>query len=74
MSAVPEETVRALAGYVSLPLDEDRLGPLSELLGAWIPAAETLSARMRSVEPAELEPVIAFTSAQAAQDTPRASS
>jgi hypothetical protein len=50
---VSEDDVRSLAATADLPLSEDRLGAVAELLGSWLPAANELSRKMSA--PAYLE-------------------
>ncbi|WP_426241616.1 hypothetical protein [Nocardioides sp. LHG3406-4] len=59
--AISHDQVRALADAADLPLGDDRLAPMAELLSAWLPAANELSRKMSQPEHDRLMPITVFT-------------
>jgi len=57
---VDDDRVRALARAAGLTLEEARVGALTALLGAWLPAANELSRIMRGPEHREVVPGTVF--------------
>lgn len=57
---VDEEGVRALARAAALPLAEDRLPSVAELLGTWLVAANELSRTMSDAQHLPLMPATVF--------------
>jgi hypothetical protein len=55
--SVSRDDVRSLAATAGLPLDEDRVGLVADLLGAWLPAANELSHKMSAPEYLETPPI-----------------
>lgn len=55
--SVSPDDVRSLAATAGLPLGEDRVGPVAELLAAWLPAANELSHKMSAPEHIETTPI-----------------
>lgn len=55
-SVSPSEA-QTLAEVADLPLNETRLGPVAELLSAWLPAANELSRKMSAEQYADLMPI-----------------
>lgn len=49
-TAVDADAVRALARAAALPLPDDRVAAVTDLLGQWLPAANALSAAMSAPE------------------------
>lgn len=58
---VDDAQVRALAAQAALPLGEDRVAAVRDLLAAWLPAANELSRAMSDPRLRALPPVTAFT-------------
>lgn len=59
---VTTQMVQSAAALAALPLTEDRAAALAELLTAWVPAANVLSARMMQAEHLRgLMPAVVFT-------------
>lgn len=54
---VSQDDVRSLAAVADLPLGEDRLGVVADLLGSWLPAANELSRKMSAPEYLETMPI-----------------
>lgn len=54
---VSRDHVRTLAAMADLPLAEDRLGVVAELLHSWLPAANELSRKMSAPEYLEIMPI-----------------
>ncbi|MEJ2865545.1 hypothetical protein [Actinomycetospora flava] len=54
------DAVTAAAVLAGLPLGEDRAAAVADLLGAWVPAANALSARMQAEEVRDLAPATVF--------------
>lgn len=51
------EDVLSLAATAGLALDEDRVGPIADLLGVWLPAANSLSVKMSAAEHVGVVPI-----------------
>lgn len=50
-----------LAGAAALPLEEERLDLIAELLNAWLPAANELSRAMSAPDLRQTMPISIFT-------------
>ena len=61
IDAISHEQIRALADAADLPLADDRLAPIAELLSAWLPAATELSRTMSQAEHDHLMPITVVT-------------
>lgn len=61
IDAISHEQTRALADAADLPVGEDRLEPIAELLSAWLPAAAELSRTMSQAEHDGLMPITVVT-------------
>lgn len=68
---ITTETVSAAAVLAGLPLAEDRAAAVADLLGAWIPAADALSARMQTEALRPLVPTTVFGQPPATEGTDR---
>jgi hypothetical protein len=62
-------TVAGAALLAGLPLDEDRAAAVADLLGAWVPAANTLSTRMQAEPLRALMPTTVFGQPPAPEGT-----
>lgn len=58
---VDEEGARGLARAAGLPLDEERLPAVAELLGTWLEAANELSRTMSAPQHLAVMPATVFT-------------
>lgn len=58
---VDEQGVRLLARAAALPLDEERLPAVTELLGSWLEAANELSRSMSAADHLAAMPATVFT-------------
>jgi hypothetical protein len=58
---VDEQGVRLLARAAGLPLDDERLPAVAELLGTWLGAANELSRTMSAPEHLAVMPATVFT-------------
>lgn len=65
--SVDREEVRVLAEVAELPLADDRLSPVAELLSAWLPAANELSRKMSAAEHQELMPITVLVHQQSTE-------
>jgi hypothetical protein len=54
---VTAKEIRTLANVAGLPLAEERLEPVAELLNAWLPAANELSRKMAAADYAAVMPI-----------------
>jgi hypothetical protein len=57
---VDAQDVRLLARIAQLPLDQERESRLADLLSAWLPDANALSAKMAAPEFREALPITLF--------------
>lgn len=60
MSPCDEEGVRALARAAALPLTDDRVSQVADLLGTWLTAANELSRTMSDAAHLSLMPATFF--------------
>lgn len=65
---VEAEQVRTLATAAALPLGDERLNGVAELLSAWLPAANELSRKMSAADYAELMPITVCTHPQTGEN------
>lgn len=59
-TTVDRHDVRSLARAAALPLGEERLGPIAEVLNAWLPPTNALSRAMSAPELRATVPVTVF--------------